>query len=59
MNEIYINIYKTDHGKEPCVEWENALDINIRAKIAARITRIRSTGNFEDCEFMLYQNPYS
>ncbi len=45
-----IEIYKTDKGKEPYTDWLNSLDITPRARIKARITRIRETGNFGICE---------
>ncbi len=43
-----IDIYKTETGKEPFVEWIDSLDINVITRIDARIARIRSTGNLGD-----------
>jgi putative addiction module killer protein len=40
-----IHIYKTANDKEPYTEWLQNLDSSTRAKINARITRIRDTGN--------------
>jgi putative addiction module killer protein len=46
MAHIYeIEIYKTINGKEPYVEWEKGLDKATLARIDARLTRIRETGN--------------
>lgn len=40
-----IEIYKTNSGKEPYTEWEQSLDKATLARIDARLTRIRETGN--------------
>ena len=40
-----IEIYKTANGKEPYTEWLEGLDRAVRAKIKARVTWIRETGN--------------
>ena len=43
--------YITEDGKEPFAEWIRRLrDSNGRARINARITRIRVSGNFGDVE---------
>lgn len=41
----HTEIYKTANGKEPYVDWLESLDISVRARIKARITRIREMGN--------------
>jgi len=46
---IEIEIYVTPAGKQPYVSWENKLDRQARAIIAARIARLR-LGNFGDCK---------
>jgi len=49
MTEGYeIDIYATETGKEPFVEWEDSLDVQTIAKIEARLARIRSGGNLGD-----------
>ena len=45
-----IEIYKTSKGKEPYTEWEKSLDRTTLARIDARLTRIRETGNLGICE---------
>ena len=49
MTESYeIDIYATETGKEPFVEWEDSLDIQTLAKIETRFARIRHGGNLGD-----------
>ncbi len=43
-----IDIYRTESGKEPFVDWKDSLDITISSRIEARIARIRSSGNLGD-----------
>lgn len=43
-----IDIYKTESGKEPFVDWTNSLDIKTQTRIDARIIRIRHSGNLGD-----------
>ena len=51
MTRFYeIEIYKTSKGKEPYTEWEKGLDKTTLARIDARLTRIRETGNLGICE---------
>jgi putative addiction module killer protein len=51
MTKTYeIGLYRTDAGKEPYIEWEESLDKAIRARIDARLTRIREAGNIGTCE---------
>ncbi len=46
MSKLYeIEIYRTLTGKEPYIEWEKSLDKTALARIDARLTRIRETGN--------------
>src|SRR5271156_5100375 len=45
-----IEIYKTSKGKEPYTEWEKGLDKTTVARIDARLTRLRETGNLGICE---------
>lgn len=45
-----IDIYKTASGKEPYTEWVQGLDKSVRARVNARIARIRDTGNLGDCK---------
>jgi putative addiction module killer protein len=45
-----IVIYQTSTGKEPYTEWADGLDKATSARIDARLTRIRETGNFGVCE---------
>jgi putative addiction module killer protein len=45
-----IVIYHTNTGKEPYTEWAESLDKITSARIDARFTRIRETGNFGICE---------
>ena len=50
MNKKYlIREYLTSVGKNPFREWINGLDLNIKAKIQARIFRFE-TGNLGDCK---------
>jgi putative addiction module killer protein len=43
-----IEIYRTATNREPYTEWETSLDRQIRARIDARLARIRFTGNLGD-----------
>lgn len=43
-----IDIYRTETGKEPFVDWKESLDVTISTRIEARIARIRSSGNLGD-----------
>jgi putative addiction module killer protein len=43
-----VEIYKTDRGKEPFVDWKNCLELQIQARIDARLTRLQMTENFGD-----------
>lgn len=43
-----IDVYRTDSGNEPYTEWEESLERTVRARIEARMTRIRLTGNLGD-----------
>ncbi len=45
-----IVIYQTETRKEPYTEWTIGLDTMAMARIDARITRVRETGNFGTCE---------
>ena len=45
-----IEIYQTSEGKEPFSEWLESLDKTTSARIDARITRLRQTGNLGICE---------
>lgn len=45
-----IELYRTAAGKEPYAEWEKSLDKATTARIDARLTRIRETGNMGSCE---------
>lgn len=45
-----ILIYHTESRKEPYTEWIISLDTVTAARIDARITRLRETGNFGICE---------
>jgi putative addiction module killer protein len=40
-----IDIYRTAAGKEPYIDWLESLDRPVRARVKARIARIRETGN--------------
>ena len=46
---IEIEIYVAPSGKRPYVSWENKLDRQTRAIVAARIARLK-VGNFGDCK---------
>ena len=43
-----IRVYKTLTGKQPFVEWQNALDWQMSARVQTRLARI-ILGNFGDC----------
>lgn len=45
-----IVIYQTSTGREPYTEWTIGLDTTTAARIDARLTRVRETGNFGICE---------
>lgn len=45
-----IEIYKTKSQKEPYTQWERSLDKITLARIDTRLTRIRQSGNFGECE---------
>jgi len=48
MEELTVEIYQDDHGKQPLVEWLYSLkDIRTQARIENRLRRI-STGNLGD-----------
>ena len=47
--EFQLEVYETDNGRFPYVEWENSLSVKDRAIITARLDRIRQ-GNFGDCK---------
>jgi putative addiction module killer protein len=46
---IDIQIYETDEGKCPYLQWEDRLGLKTRSIITARLARIR-LGNFGDCK---------
>ncbi|HEU63865.1 MAG: hypothetical protein KR126chlam4_00805 [Candidatus Anoxychlamydiales bacterium] len=48
-DEVDIQIYETDNGKLPYLQWESKLNRKARAVITARLVRIRM-GNFGDCK---------
>lgn len=43
-----IDIYRTEAGKEPFVDWKDSLDMTTSTRIEARLARIRSGGNLGD-----------
>lgn len=43
-----IDIYQTEAGKEPFLDWKESLDSGTEARIDARVARLRNTGNFGD-----------
>lgn len=43
-----IDIYRTETGKEPFVDWKDSLDVTASSRIEARLARIRSSGNLGD-----------
>lgn len=45
-----IEIYQTESGKEPFIDWKDSLDMATQAKIDARMTRIENSGNLGDCD---------
>ncbi len=45
-----IELYRTALGKEPYTEWEESLDKVVMARVDARLTRIRNSGNVGNCE---------
>lgn len=45
-----IVIYRTETRKEPYTEWTISLDTIAAARIDARLTRVRKTGNFGVCD---------
>lgn len=46
MTKLYeLRLYQSTTGKEPYTEWEKSLDKTTLARIDARLTRIRATGN--------------
>src|SRR5271170_1258064 len=45
-----IVIYQTNARREPYTEWNISLDTITAARIDARLTRIRETGNLGICE---------
>jgi len=47
--EFHLEVYETDNGRFPYIEWENSLSIKDRAIITARLDHIRQ-GNFGDCK---------
>lgn len=47
MDEISIELYSLPSGREPYIEWEKRLDRETKARISARLGRIRG-GNFGD-----------
>ncbi|MCB1084575.1 MAG: type II toxin-antitoxin system RelE/ParE family toxin [Chlamydiia bacterium] len=48
-DEIVIQLYETIDGKCPYLEWESKLTKLSRAKVSARLARIK-LGNFGDCK---------
>ena len=48
-DNIDIQIYETDNGKCPYLQWESKLNRDARAVISSRLVRIR-LGNFGDCK---------
>ena len=48
-SEIDIQIYETDDGKCPYLKWESRLSRIARAKISARLERVK-LGNIGDCK---------
>lgn len=49
VEEFQIEVYETDSGKLPYMEWENSLTPRDRAIITTRLIRIRQ-GNLGDCK---------
>lgn len=49
QNKIDIEIYETQNGKSPYLQWESKLSRTIRAILTTRLARIR-VGNFGDCK---------
>lgn len=50
MTEEYqIEVYRTDRGRFPFIEWENELPTRDRGIVSTRLARIRQ-GNFGDCK---------
>lgn len=47
MDEYRIRYFKLENGKEPFMEWFNALDNSIKKRVLARLSRI-CEGNFGD-----------
>ena len=41
----YLEIFRTTTGNEPYIDWLESLDTVVRARIKARLTRVRETGN--------------
>lgn len=48
-DEFQIDLYETDAGKIPYIDWENHLPARDRAIITTRLVRIRK-GNLGDCK---------
>ena len=44
-----VRIYEDETGRYPFEEWRSTLDAKVRARVVARINRIRE-GNFGDCK---------
>ena len=43
-----IDIYKTEGGKEPFIEWKDSLEIYTQARIDARLRKIECSGHLGD-----------
>lgn len=48
-NKIDIEIYETENGKPPYLQWESRLSKTIRSIVTTRLDRI-TIGNFGDCK---------
>ena len=51
MDTIKIAIYTTASGKAPYSDWQNKLDLSVRAIVRTRVDRMR-LGNFGDCKLI-------
>ena len=45
-----IKFYQHLNGKIPVIDWIGSLDVSVRRKVYARLTRIVENDNFGDCK---------
>lgn len=52
MSHVYeIEVFETESGRTPFIDWQSSLDNKAKATVAARIQRLKM-GNLGDCKYL-------